>query len=389
MRQPELQPAGGSDPAPASALDRRICPRCWRPRLRCLCRHLADLPPVPTRTAVFILQHPRERFHPLGTAQLVRLGLARAKLALAWDLVHPLALPPGTALLYPGPDARPIGDLPASERPPALLLLDGTWSQARKLYQRNPWLAQLPALRLCPDAPGRYRLRREPDAQALSTVEAAVAALSLLEPEAAPALKRLLDAFEAMIEQQMRVEQVRPPGGRQRRRPPPRHPLHASLSQNRQRLVLVYLEFAAGRLVHLAAMRLGDGQTLDRVVRPEPGEHDAFALSAMGLGPGELQQAVAPSQAREAWLELAGPRPLVAAWNQRTLALLDRLDLTPPGAQTLLLKAAYCNLGQGGGSLEDVLAREGLQPDALAVRGRAGLRLAQALAVARWLERRP
>ena len=40
------------------------------------------------------------------------------------------------------------------------------------------------------------------------------------------------------------------------------------------------------------------------------------------------------------------------------------------------------------GFLEDVVAREGLRPVANACRGRAGGRLANALAVARWLRGR-
>ena len=57
-----------------------------------------------------------------------------------------------------------------------IVLLDGTWSQAKTLWWRNPWLLKLQRLVLNPPAPARLgRLRREPRPEALSTLEAAVA----------------------------------------------------------------------------------------------------------------------------------------------------------------------------------------------------------------------
>jgi DTW domain-containing protein YfiP len=77
-----------------------------------------------------------------------------------------------------------------------IVLLDGTWSQAKTLWWRNPWLLKLHRIVLDPPRPARLgRLRREPRREALSTIEAAALALRHLEagPEAADALGAALD----------------------------------------------------------------------------------------------------------------------------------------------------------------------------------------------------
>ena len=77
-----------------------------------------------------------------------------------------------------GRDGAPVADpksiLAGLE---GLVLLDGTWSQAKTLWWRNPWLLKLHRLVLNPPAPARLdRLRREPRRDALSTLEAAALA---------------------------------------------------------------------------------------------------------------------------------------------------------------------------------------------------------------------
>ena len=83
-----------------------------------------------------------------------------------------------------------------------IVLLDGTWSQAKTLWWRNPWLLKLHRIVLDPPRPARLgRLRREPRRDALSTIEAASLALRHLEagPEAADALITALERMMAAV----------------------------------------------------------------------------------------------------------------------------------------------------------------------------------------------
>jgi DTW domain-containing protein YfiP len=135
---------------------RSICSGCSRPTVVCIC---ASIRRVATQTRVVILQHPRESDVAINTAKLVELQLERAERHVAIKLSEAPALqarlhdPAAPAiLLYPGPDARDLSEAPPSG-PVTLVVLDGTWWQAKKLFQLNPELAQLPRYSLTPSSP--------------------------------------------------------------------------------------------------------------------------------------------------------------------------------------------------------------------------------------------
>ena len=65
-----------------SAAPRRFCLVCEKPESTCLCARIRRLD---NRTPIAILQHPRERAHPIGTARLARLGLSNVHVEVAWD----------------------------------------------------------------------------------------------------------------------------------------------------------------------------------------------------------------------------------------------------------------------------------------------------------------
>ena len=179
------------------------CPRCQRPENHCLC---PLIPHLPSRTRVLLLQHPSEVGHALNTARLAALGLENAELRVGErfeDLAETLADSRYRAcLLFPGEEARPVAEAAAGDPRPLLLVVpDGTWRKARKLLYLNPELAALPRVTLPAGLTSRYRLRKAPMAGALSTLEAVVAALDILE---APArFDALLKPFEALIQGQI------------------------------------------------------------------------------------------------------------------------------------------------------------------------------------------
>jgi DTW domain-containing protein YfiP len=88
-----------------------------------------------------------------------------------------------------------------------IVLIDGSWKEAKTLWWRNPWLLKLHRLVVNPPRPARLgRLRREPRPEALSTLEAAALVLRHLElgPAAADTLMTVLDRL---------MEAARPPAG--------------------------------------------------------------------------------------------------------------------------------------------------------------------------------
>jgi DTW domain-containing protein YfiP len=76
---------------------------------------------------------------------------------------------------------------PPEPPPRQLVVLDATWSQARRMFRKLAGLRGLPLLRL-PDAPmPAARLRASPAPGHVSTIEAIARALRLVEGEAAAA----------------------------------------------------------------------------------------------------------------------------------------------------------------------------------------------------------
>jgi DTW domain-containing protein YfiP len=185
---------------------------------------VSEPPPIENRVFVLVLQHPQERREARATAALAVAALRRARLAAGlswpnlaaalcepaepprWGAVYlgsarPNALAPGREIVALDRAGAPVPDTQAVLRQlDGIVLLDGTWSQAKTLWWRNPWLLKLHRLVLNPPRPARIgRLRREPRREALSTIEAAALVLRHLEagPEAADALLAALDRLIA------------------------------------------------------------------------------------------------------------------------------------------------------------------------------------------------
>ncbi|MDD2128408.1 DTW domain-containing protein [Pseudomonas sp. 17391] len=186
-------------------MPRPRCERCQRPLDHCLC---PLIPLLASRTRIVLLQHPSETAHALNTARLAALGLNNAELRVGevFDGLDELLATPGyrAVLLFPGDQAQVLTAYTEVDDQPLLLIVpDGTWRKARKLLYLNPMLAALPRVTLGAVAPSRYRLRKAPEAGALSTLEAVVEALNVLEQPVS--FDALLKPFDALIEGQIKA----------------------------------------------------------------------------------------------------------------------------------------------------------------------------------------
>jgi DTW domain-containing protein YfiP len=189
---------------PSEIVDAPTCDTCHRPRVACVCDRTVS---YETERRVLILQHPQERDALLGTAQLLVASLPKAKLVvgLSWrNLAHALG-EEGIdvrrwAVLFPNSEAE--GGRVASRSgaiiPPAtlegIIVLDGTWSKAKTLWWRNPWLSKLNRLSQRPTKPSIYgSLRAEPKREYVSTLESVAAALTMCgeSPEIEIGLSRI------------------------------------------------------------------------------------------------------------------------------------------------------------------------------------------------------
>lgn len=197
--------------------------------------------PVQNRTAVLILQHPQEQDRALGTARLTSLQLRNAQLKIGlswpslaaalgrpadpkrWAIVYlgsaaPAELAPEREVLVLDRKGEPVADQDAELKEiEGIVLLDGTWSQAKTLWWRNPWVLKAKRIVLNPSRPSRYGLiRREPRRDSLSTLEAAGLALARIEDK--PEIEsQLVASFEQMLAQARSVA-LDAEGGNDRRK---------------------------------------------------------------------------------------------------------------------------------------------------------------------------
>jgi DTW domain-containing protein len=207
------------------------CPRCLKPLPLCTCDSVT---PIENRLSLLILQHPQEQDRALGTARLLALHFPGAvvKIGLSWPslskaLGRPVENPARWAILYLGSASAEAlhsekqvialtrkGEVANQrailERIEGVIVLDGTWSQAKALWWRNPWMLKCQRVILNPAHPSRYgRLRREPRRDTLSTIEAAGLLIAALEkrPDIAAALNT---SFERMLARYREVEKTHP-----------------------------------------------------------------------------------------------------------------------------------------------------------------------------------
>lgn len=369
------------------------CPRCRLVRTRCVC---AEVPRIANRTEVLVVQHPREQHHPIGTARFVDLGLERSQIVVAdriegtgderERLIAGIGFPKGAALLFPSEDARDVETLSEGERPDCLIVIDGTWSQAKRLFLDDPRLAALPKVRFTPEQESRYRIRREPQKDFVSTVESIAEVLRSLEP-GLPGLNQLVESFERMV---VRQEQIA--------KGPERQPRYQSPRQRESRkvpaemhsdgLAVVYGEMARGidglpEVVQWASARLTSGSVSDRLLRPRSGVPNLRHLEHAGLRAEAVESGTDLATLRQELLGDDGPSVL-ASWGGRSLAIArDHLGWTGP---SLNLRAIFSNLrGHPDGDSVAIAEQLGRTVGELPVRGRAGPRLAAAMEIAGWI----
>lgn len=218
------------------------CAHCLKPAPLCICDSIV---PIESRISLLILQHPQEQDRALGTARLAAMHFKEAvvKVGLSWPslakaLGRPVIDASRWAVLYLG--SAKVADLDTSSEIVALtrkgevaenqrallnaiegvVLLDGTWSQAKALWWRNPWMLKCQRVILGPRRPSRYgKLRKEPRRDGLSTIEAAGMLIAALEKR--PEIAAALDAsFERMLARFREVQATNPDLAP---RPKPRH----------------------------------------------------------------------------------------------------------------------------------------------------------------------
>lgn len=121
---------------------------------------------------------------------MLKLGLAEEKCLIfrgkkfpstKHDRLQEILTSPNTILLYPSQAAVDIRELNMEGDAFNLILIDGTWPQAKAIYTSNPILHKIKQVKLVNNDTSSYIIRTQPTEGCLSTLETAAEALSQLE----------------------------------------------------------------------------------------------------------------------------------------------------------------------------------------------------------------
>lgn len=197
-----------------------VCQTCLKPNHLCICE---AVDPVKNGVFLLILQHPQEKRENLGTAHIAHLQFANSalKVGLSWpNLKRILGREVDYkrwGVLYLGPVKA---DNPAARTEIAIvdkngvpqrdsdqlladlegvIVLDGTWSQAKTLWWRNAWLLKCRRIVLHPQFRSLYgQARKEPRRESVSTLEASAFLMARLDGDAT-IMDRALKPFSLLL----------------------------------------------------------------------------------------------------------------------------------------------------------------------------------------------
>ncbi|MET0286120.1 MAG: tRNA-uridine aminocarboxypropyltransferase [Polyangiales bacterium] len=378
---------------------REECEGCGRPRSVCYCEAIT---PVPTRTRVLMLQHPGEHGNAVNTARIAALALPNSELHVGVEFADSAAVNTAlndptlpAVLLYPSPQARDLATDPPAH-PVTLVVIDGTWHQARKLLRKNPHLLDLPHYAFAPESPSEYQIRREPKPEYVSTIEALACALPWLEGDRAR-FEALLAPFRRMVA--MQVAYASKSTG-PRRRAKRRHNVSA-----RARLPVELLspsllcvggeanawpyDRAAGsrahphELVHWLGARLAKGERFEAIARPRTPLAPSPIVHAR-MDEQALRNADGIDALVRGFDAFSRADDVLCVWGYYALDLLARERGAKFPRVLDIRKVVGDFLKQKAGSLEGLVEERGLAYESLGS-GRGGERLGMLVAVTRWL----
>lgn len=186
-------------------MKRAVCGKCARPEKTCICHLMCN---IRNEVVVVVLQHKSEQKQSKGTVPLIKGSLSKCALFVGEDFTSNKELAAllaehqnTTALLYPGEKASAINSKVHRDIS-CIIVLDGTWKKAFRLYITNPFLQEFPQVTLSGTYTGLYQIRKTDKENALSTLEATSYALGELEGDQEkyqPLISRFVDFNQLLM----------------------------------------------------------------------------------------------------------------------------------------------------------------------------------------------
>jgi DTW domain-containing protein YfiP len=179
----------------ANALPR--CSHCGLHVPLCICKMITS---HETRTKITIIMHAKETRRSTNSGHLVPLAINDCRVKIRGLQNHTMDTSDlirshfRNVVLFPSENAQILTRdwANAMEEPIHLIVPDGNWRQAKRMIYREPKLANLTRVTLPQGPPSRYRLRHHHNPGHISTFEAIIRTLAVLER---PSLKLILERY--------------------------------------------------------------------------------------------------------------------------------------------------------------------------------------------------
>lgn len=199
---------------------RAFCQSCWQPDFNCFCEQVRPFDP---NIEFVILIHPIESRRRMATGRMAHLGLANSQIIRGSGFANCPRINKllennsfDNFVLSPGLNSVNLSHLSENEltvkfgtlKKIRIFVLDGTWANAGKMLTRTPKLVDLPRICFTPNRPSNFRVRKQPHANCVSTIEAIHQTIELLAPyrhidTTANQHDQLLQPFNWMVEEQI------------------------------------------------------------------------------------------------------------------------------------------------------------------------------------------
>lgn len=193
---------------------RKMCGTCRQPDFSCFCEWVKPFDPG---IDFIILTHPIEqKRRRIVTGWMSHLCLVNSQIIVGHDYTGNRALERVLSdpsrhclMLYPGRLSKNLTlmnveerkSLAPAEKKLTLIVIDGTWSTARKMVHLSQNLKAIPRVCFTPISPSNFRVRQQPRGECYSTIEAIHHTLQLFGQER----ESLLQVFDNMVNRQIEL----------------------------------------------------------------------------------------------------------------------------------------------------------------------------------------
>lgn len=197
---------------------RSRCYECRKPQATCYC---AQIKPFESDPRFVILIHRDEARRSVATGRMAHRCLSNSYFFEGLDFTDHAPLNAvledknnHCVLLYPGKESVEITrksapiyyqKIPKRKRL-VVIVIDGTWAQARRMRRLSLNLKRIPEISFSPETPSLFLVRQQPAENCYSTIEAIHTIIDWMNPDPIRQHENLLESFAYMVNQQVGYE---------------------------------------------------------------------------------------------------------------------------------------------------------------------------------------